>query len=59
MKIIKLKFKSIVEQTKELYLPVIEGISFTGSNFSEIIGGKIYIKPLLSFAGSQNPSSKK
>jgi hypothetical protein len=40
---------------KELTLPVIEGISFTGSNFSEIIGGKIYIKPLLSFAGSQNP----
>jgi hypothetical protein len=40
---------------KELNLPVIEAISFTGSNFSEIIGGKIYIKPLLSFAGSQNP----
>jgi hypothetical protein len=40
---------------KELNLPVIEAISFTGSNFSEIIGGKIYIKPLLSFASSQNP----
>ena len=40
---------------KELNLPVIEAISFTGSNFSEIIGDKIYIKPLLSFAGSQNP----
>jgi transglutaminase-like putative cysteine protease len=40
---------------KELNLPIIESISFTGSNFSEIIGDKIYFKPLLSFASSQNP----
>ncbi|MDG2432859.1 DUF3857 domain-containing protein [Flavobacterium sp.] len=39
----------------DLNLPLIESLSFTGSNFSEIIGGKIYIKPLLSFTGSQNP----
>ena len=39
----------------DLNLPLIESLSFTGTNFSEIIGGKIYIKPLLSFAGSQNP----
>ena len=40
---------------KELNLPVVESLNFKGTNFSEIIGGKIYIKPLLSFAGSQNP----
>ena len=40
---------------KELNLPLIESVSFIGSNFSELIGGKIYIKPLLSFAASQNP----
>jgi hypothetical protein len=39
----------------DLNLPLLESISFTGSNFSENIEGKIYIKPLLSFAGSQNP----
>tara|TARA_R110000868_G_scaffold369263_1_gene632505 strand:+ start:55 stop:2079 length:2025 start_codon:yes stop_codon:yes gene_type:complete len=40
---------------KELLMPLVETISFTGSNFSEIIGNTIYIKPLLSFASSQNP----
>lgn len=39
----------------DLKLPMIETISFTGSNFSEIIGGKIYIKPALSFTPDQNP----
>lgn len=40
---------------KELNLPIVEAMTFTGSNFSELIGGKIYIKPMLSFASSQNP----
>jgi hypothetical protein len=40
---------------KELKLPLLESISFTSNNFSEIIGESIYIKPLLSFASTQNP----
>ena len=40
---------------KELNLPLIESIAFKGNNFSEVIGDKIYVRPLLSFASSQNP----
>ena len=40
---------------KDLKLPVIENLSFKGANFSELIGGKIYIKPMLSFGDEQNP----
>ncbi|MBU0940660.1 MAG: DUF3857 domain-containing protein [Bacteroidetes bacterium] len=40
---------------KELQMPLVESIVFTGSNFSEIIGSTIYIRPLLSFASSENP----
>ncbi|MBG6112096.1 hypothetical protein IWX84_002992 [Flavobacterium sp. CG_9.10] len=39
---------------KELKLPIAETLSFSGANFSELIGGKIYIKPMLSFAQKQN-----
>lgn len=39
----------------DLKLPVIETMSFSGANFSEIIGGKIYIKPTLSFTQEHNP----
>lgn len=39
----------------DLKLPLIETISFTGANCSEILGGKIYIKPMLSFSQSNNP----
>ena len=40
---------------KDLKLPVIENLSFKGTNFSELIGGKIYLKPMLSFGDEQNP----
>jgi hypothetical protein len=39
----------------DLKLPLIETISFTGANCSEILGGKIYFKPMLSFSQSNNP----
>jgi hypothetical protein len=39
----------------DLKLPIVENFSFSGSNFSEIIGGAIYINPMLFFAGAQNP----
>ncbi|TDE03732.1 DUF3857 domain-containing protein [Flavobacterium sandaracinum] len=39
----------------DLKLPLIETISFTGANSSEILGGKIYIKPMLSFSQGNNP----
>ncbi|TRX42274.1 DUF3857 domain-containing protein [Flavobacterium restrictum] len=40
---------------KELQLPVSETFAFKGANLCEIIGGKIYISPLLFFAKEQNP----
>jgi hypothetical protein len=40
---------------KELKLPVIENFSYAGSNFSEIIGGKIYVNPMLFYTDSENP----
>ena len=40
---------------KEIELPVIETFSFSGSNLSEIIGGKIYLNPMLFFTEDQNP----
>ncbi len=40
---------------KDLKVPVVENFSFSGSNFSEIIGGTIYINPMLFFAVEQNP----
>ena len=40
---------------KELSLPILETFSFTGSNFSEKIGEKVYINPMLFFTNEKNP----
>lgn len=40
---------------KNLNAPVIENITFTGGNFSEVINGSIYINPMLFFTLEQNP----
>jgi hypothetical protein len=40
---------------KDLKLPITETFSFTGSNLTEIIGGKIYINPLLFYTRLENP----
>ncbi|OXG04968.1 uncharacterized protein DUF3857 [Flavobacterium araucananum] len=40
---------------KDLLLPIIETYSFTGNNLCEVIGGKIYVSPMLFFANEKNP----
>ncbi|WP_264535257.1 DUF3857 domain-containing protein [Flavobacterium sp. N1736] len=40
---------------KDLLLPVIETYSFAGTNLCELIGGKIYINPMLFFTEDKNP----
>lgn len=40
---------------KDLKMPIVESFSFAGSNFSEVIGGAIYINPMLFFAVAENP----
>jgi hypothetical protein len=40
---------------KELELPTVETFSFTGSNLCEVIGGKIYINPMLFYTKKENP----
>ncbi|WET01068.1 DUF3857 domain-containing protein [Flavobacterium sp. YJ01] len=40
---------------KELLSPTIESYSFKGGDLSEMIGGKIYVNPLLFFAQEKNP----
>ncbi|AXB55520.1 DUF3857 domain-containing protein [Flavobacterium fluviale] len=40
---------------KDILLPIIETYSFTGNNLCEIIGGKIYVSPMLFFANQKNP----
>ncbi|PKB17229.1 DUF3857 domain-containing protein [Flavobacterium sp. 5] len=40
---------------KDIKLPIVETCSFTGDNLCDIIGGKIYINPLLFFTKVQNP----
>lgn len=40
---------------KDIKLPILETLSFSGSNLTEIIGGKIYVNPMLFFASKQNP----
>lgn len=40
---------------KEIQLPVTETFSFSGSNSSELIDGKIYLNPMLFFTKEQNP----
>jgi hypothetical protein len=39
----------------DLKLPIVENFSFSGSNFTENIGGAIYLNPLLFFAVEHNP----
>lgn len=40
---------------KELLSPTIETYSFTGNNLCELIGGKIYVNPMLFFTQDKNP----
>ncbi|CAN1574170.1 Domain of unknown function DUF3857 [Flavobacteriaceae bacterium] len=40
---------------KDIPLPVIENFSFTSSNLCELIGGKIYVNPMLFFAIENSP----
>jgi len=40
---------------KEILLPTVETYSFKGDNLAEVIGGKIYISPMLFFADEKNP----
>ncbi|WP_433833964.1 DUF3857 domain-containing protein [Flavobacterium anhuiense] len=40
---------------KDVLLPAIENFSFSSDNWSEVIGDRIYIKPMLFFANSKNP----
>lgn len=40
---------------KDILLPIIETYSFTGNNLCELIGGKIYVSPMLFFANQKNP----
>ncbi|MDX6180545.1 DUF3857 domain-containing protein [Flavobacterium sp. Fl-77] len=40
---------------KEILLPTIETYSFTGNNLCEVIGGKIYVDPMLFFSNHENP----
>ncbi|WP_264553289.1 DUF3857 domain-containing protein [Flavobacterium sp. N2038] len=40
---------------KELLKPTIETYSFTGNSLTEVIGGKIYVNPMLFFTNDKNP----
>ncbi|WP_394776886.1 transglutaminase domain-containing protein [Flavobacterium sp.] len=40
---------------KEILLPMMETYSFAGNNLCEIIGGKIYVSPMLFFTNEKNP----
>ncbi|PIF31593.1 transglutaminase superfamily protein [Flavobacterium sp. 9] len=40
---------------KDILLPTIETYSFTGNNLCEVIGGKIYVSPMLFFTNDKNP----
>ncbi|WP_417939395.1 DUF3857 domain-containing protein [Flavobacterium sp. RS13.1] len=40
---------------KDILKPIIETYSFTGNNLCEVIGGKIYVSPMLFFANEKNP----
>jgi transglutaminase-like putative cysteine protease len=40
---------------KDVLLPTMETYSFTGNNLSEVIGGKIYVSPMLFFTNDKNP----
>ncbi|CAC9973330.1 transglutaminase domain-containing protein [Flavobacterium panici] len=40
---------------KDILLPITETYSFTGTNLCELIGGKIYVSPMLFFTKDKNP----
>ncbi len=40
---------------KDIKLPVSETFSYTGNNLTEVIGGKMYINPMLFYARHENP----
>lgn len=40
---------------KDILLPITESYSFTGNNLCELIGGKIYVSPMLFFTNNKNP----
>ncbi|MCD0470302.1 DUF3857 domain-containing protein [Flavobacterium sp. JAS] len=40
---------------KDILLPTVETYSFTGNNLCEVIGGKIYVSPMLFFTDDKNP----
>jgi hypothetical protein len=40
---------------KDLKMPAVETFSYTGSDLCEIIGGKIYVNPLLFYTQETNP----
>ena len=39
----------------DILLPMVETYSFTGNNFCELIGEKIYVSPMLFFTNDKNP----
>nr|WP_294929762.1 DUF3857 domain-containing protein [uncultured Flavobacterium sp.] len=39
----------------DILKPIIETYSFTGNNLCEVIGGKIYVSPMLFFTNEKNP----
>ncbi|WP_281231731.1 DUF3857 domain-containing protein [Flavobacterium gelatinilyticum] len=40
---------------KDILLPIVETYSFNGNNLCELIGGKIYVSPMLFFTNTENP----
>ena len=40
---------------KDILLPITESYSFAGNNLCELIGGKIYVSPMLFFTKNKNP----
>ncbi|MFB9077549.1 DUF3857 domain-containing protein [Flavobacterium procerum] len=40
---------------KDVLLPTVESYSFIGNDLCDVIGGKIYINPMLFFANEKNP----
>ncbi|KUJ60450.1 transglutaminase [Flavobacteriaceae bacterium CRH] len=40
---------------KDILLPIVETYSFTGNNLCDVIGGKLYINPMLFYTNEKNP----
>ena len=40
---------------KDILKPIIETYSFTGNNLCDVVGGKIYVNPMLFFTNRKNP----